>query len=462
MMEIKKDRILVIGSLGALGRGLTTKLRLRYGENNVISSDIVSPEKLEDNKGIYEQFNVFDKERLRQVVEKYQVNQIYLLAAILSAKGEANPLFSWDLNTNSLLNVLELAREENIAKVFWPSSIAVFGEGTEMINTPQNGIRDPVTIYGMSKMSGEQWAKYYFSRYGVDVRSVRYPGVIDSLSLPGGGTTDYAMDMFHNALRDKSFQCFLEPDTSLPMLYMSDAIEAAIQIMEAPAEKIKVRTSYNIQGMSFSPEELANKISENVPGFEISYHPDFRQIIANTWPDSIDDMEARNDWGWKPQFDLSSMVDGIFNELKEEYPDSIIDTYSVKITSLIEAIRISFEGLSPKAISTAYPKFYQKLNLRLKEIEIDIEQKKGYNIEVSEDSEELTVLDQHIEELEEMQKEITGYKPEIWRVHKIIVEGEDLRKKKSASKNFILGIVGGIIAGVIGGIIVTYLSKQVF
>ncbi len=303
-----KDKILVIGASGQIGVDLTLGLRKIYGDANVIASDLREQNPLLQDSGPYVNLDVMNKEMLHVQVIRQGITQIYLLAAILSATGEKNPSLAWHLNMQGLLNVLEIAREEQIQKVYWPSSIAVFGPTSPNINCPQKTIIEPVTVYGISKYAGEFWCNYYHQRYGVDVRSMRYPGLISYQSAPGGGTTDYAIEMLIEAKKEKEYGCFLEEQTFLPMMYMPDAIRATLEIMEAPAEKIKVRTSYNLSAMSFSPEELAAEIRNTIPEFEVTYKPDYRQQIANSWPQSIDDSVAREDWGWKEKFQLKDTV----------------------------------------------------------------------------------------------------------------------------------------------------------
>ena len=259
---------------------------------------------------------VMNKEMLHVQVIRQNITQIYLLAAILSATGEKNPGLAWNLNMQGLLNVLDIAREEKLQKVYWPSSIAVFGPTSPRQNCPQQTVIEPVTVYGISKFAGEFWCNYFYQRFGVDVRSLRYPGLISYKSAPGGGTTDYAVEIFHEALDEKKYECFLEKGTYLPMMYMPDAIRATIELMEAPASKIKIRTSYNISGMSFSPEEIAAEITKHIPDFTISYKPDYRQAIANSWPQSIDDSVARSDWGWKEEYNLPAMTMDMLDNLK--------------------------------------------------------------------------------------------------------------------------------------------------
>jgi len=311
-----KQKILVVGANGQIGSVLTEALKKEFGNEQVISSDIRQPKSCE---GVFEQLNILDAPRLNAIIDQYGITQIYHLAAILSAKGEANPLKTWDINITGLFVVLEAARRKKLKKVFFPSSIAVFGKNTPRKHTPQQTILNPSTVYGMTKVAGEQWCHYYFQRYGVDVRSLRYPGVIGYQSLAGGGTTDYAVDFFHKAVQGLTFHCYLKKDTRLPMIYMEDAIRATIEQMEAPAEKISIRTSYNIAGMSFTPSELTESIRSILPDFRISFEPDFRQAIAESWPESIDDRTAREDWGWKPKFDLTVMSKNMIDHLNEIY-----------------------------------------------------------------------------------------------------------------------------------------------
>ncbi len=303
-----KEKILVIGASGQIGVELTLALRKIYGNANVVASDLREQNPLLEGTGPYVSLDVMNKEMLHVQVIRQSFTQIYLLAAILSATGEKNPNLAWNLNMTGLLNVLDIAREEKISKVYWPSSIAVFGPTSPKQNCPQQTIIEPSTVYGISKYAGEFWCNYYFHRFGVDVRSLRYPGLISYKSAPGGGTTDYAIEIFHEALEEKKYDCFLNEDTYLPMMYMPDAIRATIELMEAPAEKIAVRTSYNISGMSFSPKEIAAEIKKHIPDFEITYTPDYRQSIADSWPQSIDDAVARKNWGWKEDYNLEAMV----------------------------------------------------------------------------------------------------------------------------------------------------------
>jgi nucleoside-diphosphate-sugar epimerase len=310
-----REKILVIGASGQIGVELTLALRKIYGNSNVVASDLREENDLLKGTGPYVSLDVMNKEMLHVQVIRQNITQIYLLAAILSATGEKNPNLAWNLNMQSLLNVLDIAKEEKLHKVYWPSSIAVFGPTSPKIKCPQQTIIEPITVYGISKYAGEFWCNYYFQRWGIDVRSIRYPGLISYKSAPGGGTTDYAVEIFHEALEEKKYECFLQEDTYLPMMYMPDAIKATIELMEAPAAKIGIRTSYNISGMSFSPKEIAAEIQKHIPEFEISYQPDYRQQIANSWPQSIDDSVARNDWGWQEDYDLPLMTKDMFDNL---------------------------------------------------------------------------------------------------------------------------------------------------
>ena len=311
-----KEKILVIGASGQIGVELTLALRKIYGNANVVASDLREENELLKGTGPYVSMDVMNKEMLHVQVIRQNITQIYLLAAILSATGEKNPHLAWSLNMQSLLNVLDIAREENLHKVYWPSSIAVFGPTSPKQNCPQQTIIEPTTVYGISKYAGEFWCHYFHQRYGVDVRSLRYPGLISYKSEPGGGTTDYAVDIFYKAKKGTSYECFLKEDTYLPMMYMPDAIRATIELMEAPADKISVRTSYNLSGMSFSPKEIYAEIKKHVPGFSISYKPDYRQPIADSWPQSIDDSVARADWGWKEEYNLEQMTKDMLENLK--------------------------------------------------------------------------------------------------------------------------------------------------
>jgi nucleoside-diphosphate-sugar epimerase len=313
-----KDKILVIGACGQIGVELTTELRRIHGANHVIASDLREEHPLLKGTGPYVQLDVMNKEMLHVQVLRQNITQIYLLAAILSATGEKNPSLAWSLNMQSLLNVLDIAKEEKLHKIYWPSSIAVFGPTSPRQDCPQRTIIEPITVYGISKYAGEFWCNYFFQRYGVDVRSLRYPGLISYKSEPGGGTTDYAVEIYHDALDHKHYECFLSENTYLPMMYMPDAIRATIELMEAPATDITVRTSYNLAALSFSPKEIAGSIQKHIPDFSMSYKPDYRQQIADSWPQSIDDSRARADWGWKPEFDLEKMTADMLVNLRED------------------------------------------------------------------------------------------------------------------------------------------------
>lgn len=308
--------VLVIGACGQLGSELTLGLRDLHGKDQVIASDIREG-KGDVMNGPFEKLDAMNKQALIDLVEKHKISQIYHLAAVLSAKGEENPGFAWELNMGSLSNVMEVARDNKLEKVYWPSSIAVFGPNTPRIDTPQHCVMDPNTVYGITKLAGERWCDYYYHHYNVDIRSLRYPGLIGYKALPGGGTTDYAVDIYYKALQEGKFECFLSKDTALPMMYMDDAVKATIDLMQADSDKVKVRSSYNVAAISFTPEEIANSIKKYIPDFEITYKPDFRQAIADSWPDSIDDSDARNDWGWKHEFDLDKMTETILKGLKE-------------------------------------------------------------------------------------------------------------------------------------------------
>ncbi len=311
------EKIVVIGSNGQIGTELVTKLRKIYGDGNVIACDIRRPDYDIKNAGPFEFVNVLEKEILKQLFQKYKPTQVYLLAALLSATGEQNPKLAWDLNMNGLLNVLDLALEYKTARIYWPSSIAVFGPNSPKDQTPQYCVMDPNTVYGISKLAGERWCEYYFHRYGLDIRSIRYPGLISWKAAPGGGTTDYAIHIFHDALRKGSYKSFLSAETELPMMYMDDAIRGTIELMDAPAEKINIRSSYNFTGMSFTPDTLAEEIRKHIPDFKLEYTEyDQRQAIADSWPKSINDQSAGNDWGWKPEFDLSKMTEYMLKNLR--------------------------------------------------------------------------------------------------------------------------------------------------
>lgn len=308
-------KVLVIGAGGQLGLVLTNALKEKYGEDNVIPTDLFP----NVEKGIEEKLDATDYDAVHKIVEKHQITQIYHLAAILSAKGEINPLQTWDINLKTLFNVLEVARLQHIDKVFFPSSIAVFGSAADKVNTPQNAFLNPLTVYGMSKAAGENWGQYYFSKYGVDVRSLRYPGVVGYQSMPGGGTTDYAVDIYHKAVKGESFTCYLKDDARLPMIFMDDAIRATLELMEAPKEAIKVRTSYNLSGIDFTPAEVVASIQKWYPDFSVAYEPDARQAIAEGWPSSINDDAAKNDWQWQPTYSLDAMSEEMIMQLKKKY-----------------------------------------------------------------------------------------------------------------------------------------------
>lgn len=310
-------KVLIIGACGQIGTELTAALRARYGTVNVIASDIRKGESPVFNEGVFEVLDAKDKEAIHACVEKHKITDVYLMAALLSATAEKNPELAWDLNMNSLLHVLNLAKDKIIKKVFWPSSIAVFGQNSPKKNTPQHTIMEPSTVYGISKLAGERWCEYYHKNYGVDVRSIRYPGIISWKANPGGGTTDYAVEIFHEAIIKGSYTCFLREDTSLPMMFMDDAVRATIDIMNVQASAVKVRSSYNIAATSFTPKELTIAIQELLPDFTISYTPDFRQKIADSWPESIDDTKATNDWNWSSKFDMKAIVSEMITNLKK-------------------------------------------------------------------------------------------------------------------------------------------------
>lgn len=307
------SKILVIGSRGQIGTELVEALRARNGDQNVISADIKEDDGTDPN---YRQLNALDKNKLYEIVKAEKVEEIYLLAALLSATAEKNPAFAWELNMNSLFYVLDLAKEKHISKIYWPSSIAVFGPTTPRVNTPQNTIMEPSTVYGISKLAGERWCEYYHNKFGVDVRGIRYPGLIGYKALPGGGTTDYAVDIFHQAKLKGSYECFLKEDTPLPMMFMDDAIKATLQLMDADPTKLTIWSSYNLGGISFTPAQIAAEIKKSMPDFTISYKPDFRQSIADSWPGSIDDSVAQRDWNWQPSINLGMMVEIMLNNVK--------------------------------------------------------------------------------------------------------------------------------------------------
>jgi len=312
-MSNTTEKILIIGAGGQIGVELTESLSKIYGNGNVVPSDLKKSDALDQNP--FEILDALNKDALFEVVKKHGITQVYHLAALLSATGEQNPMFAWKLNMESLFHVLDLAKEKHIKQIYWPSSIAVFGPTTPRENTPQYTVMEPSTVYGISKQAGERWCEWYFKKHNVDVRSLRYPGLIGWKSAPGGGTTDYAVHIFHEALKHKTYECFLSENTALPMMHMEDAIRATIGIMQAPAEKIKIRGSYNLGGISFTPKEIAAEIKKHIPEFTITYKPDFRQAIADSWPKSISDTEARSDWGWKEQYDLPKLVANMLENL---------------------------------------------------------------------------------------------------------------------------------------------------
>jgi threonine 3-dehydrogenase len=308
-----QEKILITGAGGQLGSVLTMKLQEKFGVDHVIATDLYPKVGF---SGQFETLDATDYQKLESIVIKYSITQIYHLAAILSANGEKTPVKTWDLNMKTLINVLEISRIQGLNKVFYPSSIAVFGANAPKDNTSQDQFLLPSTVYGMSKVAGENWVNYYYTKYGLDVRSLRYPGVIGYETLPGGGTTDYAVDIFHKAIHNKPFECFLSASAQLPMIYMEDAIRATLELMETPKQNITIRSSYNIAGMSFTPNQLFLMIRKTYPKFTITYHPDFRQEIADTWPNSIDDSHAVRDWSWSPKYDLESMTESMIKNLK--------------------------------------------------------------------------------------------------------------------------------------------------
>jgi len=314
-----KKRILIIGACGQIGTELTMYLRQRFGSHKVIASDIREGDEELMNSGPFEILDATNYEAIQEVVIRYEITEVYLMAAMLSATAEKFPMRGWNLNMDSLFHVLNLAKDRKVEKVFWPSSIAVFGPTTPKNDTPQHTIMEPSTVYGISKQTGERWCEYYNKRYGVDVRSIRYPGLISYKTLPGGGTTDYAVDIYHKALKHKQYVCFLNAETTLPMMFMDDAIRATVNIMEADKEDVKIRSSYNLAGMSFDPEDVTISIKKHIPEFKISYEPDFRQDIADSWPQSIDDSEARKDWGWESKISLDEMTEIMLTNLKDKY-----------------------------------------------------------------------------------------------------------------------------------------------
>ena len=309
------ETILVIGSNGQIGSELVDTLRKDYGGNRVIASDIKDAGAETKSHGPFVQMDVLDSKKVFEVIKQNKVKQVYMLAAMLSATAEQKVKLAWKLNMEGLINLLDIAKEEKL-KLFWPSSIAVFGPTTPRRNTPQHTIMEPSTVYGISKLAGERWCEYYFNKYGVDVRSLRYPGLISWKTLPGGGTTDYAIDIFHEAVKNKSYECFLEEDTMLPMMYMEDALRATISLMDIDASKVKVRSSYNVAAMSFTPKMLADEIKKHIPDFTCTYKPDIRQQYADSWPQRIDDSEARADWGWSHEYDLAHMTEDMLSHIQ--------------------------------------------------------------------------------------------------------------------------------------------------
>ncbi|MFS4493023.1 NAD-dependent epimerase/dehydratase family protein [Maribacter sp. 2308TA10-17] len=310
-----QKNILIIGACGQIGTELTFTLREKHGRDVVIASDIREGNENLVGSGPFELLDATDYDALEELVAYYEIDEVYLMAAMLSATAEKFPMRAWNLNMNSLFNVLNLAKEKKISKIFWPSSIAVFGPNTPKENTTQNTIMEPSTVYGISKQSGERWCEYYHNKFGVDVRSIRYPGLISWKTMPGGGTTDYAVEIYHKALSEGVYTCFLSAETNLPMMFMDDAIRATMEIMESDSEKIKIRSAYNLAAMSFTPFEVAASIATQIPEFKISYEPDSRQVIADSWPSSIDDSEARKDWGWKSEFDLEKTTSEMLKNL---------------------------------------------------------------------------------------------------------------------------------------------------
>lgn len=313
------SRILIIGACGQIGTELTSKLREIHGVSNVIASDINTRKLDLVNAGPFEIIDAKNFNAIKDCCVNHNIDTVYLMAALLSATGEKYPMEAWDLNMNSLFHVLNLAKGGTIKKVYWPSSIAIFGPTTPRDNTPQHTICEPTTVYGITKQVGERWCEYYHKKYGVDVRSIRYPGIISHKAMPGGGTTDYAVEIYHEAIKTGKYDCFLSENTSLPMMFMDDAIKATIDLMEAPAENLSIRSSYNLSAISFTPKDIFESIKHYIPEFEITYNPDFRQAIADSWPSSIDDSVAREDWSWKHRFDLDAMTQVMLNELKKKY-----------------------------------------------------------------------------------------------------------------------------------------------
>jgi nucleoside-diphosphate-sugar epimerase len=310
-------KIMILGACGQIGTELTLRLRKIHGTDQVIACDIKQGNKELMESGPFEIVNALDADELENAISKHEVSELYHLVAMLSATAEQMPLKGWDLNMKSLLIALELAKDKKISKLFWPSSMGAFGPSSPKQNTPQHCVMEPTTVYGISKLAGEHWCQYYHDKYGVDVRSIRYPGIISYKTLPGGGTTDYAVDIYFKALSDGKYTSFLDKDTTLPMMYMDDAVRATIELMDAASEKLRIRTSYNLAAMSFNPEEVTKSIQKTLPDFTIDYNPDFRQDIADTWPQSIDDSFAKEDWGWNPEFDLDQMTNTMITSIKK-------------------------------------------------------------------------------------------------------------------------------------------------
>ncbi|MFD2916887.1 NAD-dependent epimerase/dehydratase family protein [Psychroserpens luteus] len=315
-------RILIIGAGGQIGSELTYRLRDLYGSENIVASDIGYHNTHIVNSGLFEIVDAQDYASIKICIEKHNIDTVYLLAAMLSATGEKYPMKAWDLNMNSLFHVLNLAKDGFIKQIFWPSSIAVFGPTTPVLNTPQHTVTEPTTVYGITKQVGERWCEYYHNKYGVDVRSLRYPGIISWKTMPGGGTTDYAVEIYHKAVLDKQYECFLSENTKLPMMFMNDAIEATVKLMQAPSESVKIRSSYNLAAISFTPKEISEAIQKHIPDFKITYEPDFRQDIANSWPKTIDDSSARTDWNWSHNYSLEKMTEEMITQLRHKYKES--------------------------------------------------------------------------------------------------------------------------------------------
>ncbi|MBN2603023.1 MAG: NAD-dependent epimerase/dehydratase family protein [Candidatus Thermoplasmatota archaeon] len=320
MAKLETKKILVTGSVGQIGSELTLALRRKYGNDNVVATGRkTKPSEILLNSGPFEFIDITDRKSVEKVVKEYNIDTIYNMAAILSAVGEEKPLLCWDVNINGLYNILEIAREFEMAKVFVPSSIAAFGPETPQENTPQETILKPKTMYGVTKVAGELLGDYYFKRFGLDVRGVRYPGIISSETLPGGGTTDYAVEIFYEAIKNKKYTCFVKKDTVLPMMYMPDCIKGTIDLMETDIKNLKHHCDFNMASMSFSAEELANEIKKHIPDFVCKYKPDFRQAIADTWPKTINDISARKEWGWKPKYNISTMTKDMLDKLGKRY-----------------------------------------------------------------------------------------------------------------------------------------------